>query len=118
MKETILKQLVVAALLALLPALASAVGLGRLNVLSPLGQRLHVEIELLSVSKQDAGSVSARLASARAYEESNLQLGAAGGAGIRVVVERRRDGTPYVLVTSGQPVNEPFVNLLIEMVRQ
>jgi pilus assembly protein FimV len=117
MRITHMKHLVwsALALATLVPSLASAVGMGRLNVMSALGQRLHAEIELLSVPKQDAGSLIARLGSSRAYEQANLQMGAAGAGGIRVSVERRRDGAPYVLVTSGQPINEPFVNLLIEL---
>jgi len=113
-----LRQLIVVSMLALTPCLATAVGMGQINVLSALGQPLHVEIELIAVQKQDIGSMSARLGSSSAYEQSNLQLGAAGSAGIRVSVERRANGTSYVLVTSGQRVNEPFVNLLIELTSQ
>ena len=110
-----LRRLVVVSLLALTPCLAAAVGMGRINVLSALGQPLHAEIELIAVQKQDIGSISARLGSPSAYEQSNLQLGAAGATAIRVSVERRASGAPYVLVTSGQRVNEPFINLLIEL---
>jgi pilus assembly protein FimV len=113
-----LRQLIVVSILALTPCLAAAVGMGQINVLSALGQPLHVEIELIAVQKQDIGSMNARLGSSGAYEQSNLQLGAAGSAGIRVSVERRANGTSYVLVTSGQRVNEPFVNLLIELTSQ
>lgn len=112
---TSLKHLIVFSILALMPCLAAAVGMGGLNVLSPLGQRLHVEIELIAVEKQDVGTLSARLGSPSAYERSNLQMGAAAATGVRVSVERRANGTHYVRVTSGQPVNEPFVNLLIEL---
>jgi pilus assembly protein FimV len=118
MLSTTVKQLIVFSafsIFTLMSSHATAVGMGRLNVLSAIGQPLHAEIELISVPKKDAGSIIARLGTPSAYERSNLQLGAAGSAGIRVSVERRRNGVPYVRVTSGQRVNEPFINLVIEL---
>lgn len=94
---------------------AGAVGMGRVNVMSNIGQRLLVEIEIISVTKEELGTLSAKLGSARDYERSNLPAGAAGSSGIRASVEKRANGVPYIRVTSAQPVNEPFVNLVIEL---
>lgn len=115
MCSNVMKKLFVFSVLALFASMAQAVGMGRLNVLSALGQPLRVEIELLSVDKQELGTLNARLASPRAYERSNLPMGAAGSTGIRVSVEKRANGEPYIRVISTQPVNEPFVNLVIEL---
>ena len=106
---------VVLAAFAFSAATAGAVGMGRLNVLSSIGQRLHVEIELISVDRDERGTLSAKLGSARAYERSNLHLGTAAESGVRVSVEQRANGEPYLRATSAKPVNEPFVNLLIEL---
>lgn len=94
---------------------AYAAGMGRLSVLSSLGQNLHAEIELISVTPQERGTLSAKLGSARAYELSNLPLGATGSSGVRVSVEHRASGEPYIRITSQKPVYEPFLNLLIEL---
>ncbi len=97
---------------------ASAVGMGRVNVLSSIGQRLLVEIEITSVTKEDRGTLSAKLGSARDYERANTVIGAAGSSGVRASVELRANGEPYIRVTSAHPVNEPFVNLVIELSSQ
>jgi len=118
MRSLAIKKLLAFAMLAIFASTASAVGMGRLNVLSSLGQILNVEIEIISVAAEDRGTLSAKLGSARAYERSTLPLGAAGSSGIRVSVEQRANGEPYIRVTSAKPVNEPVVNLLIELTSQ
>ncbi len=97
---------------------AAALGMGRLTVLSSLGHPLNVEIELISVTKEERGTLSAKLGTASDYERSNLHIGAAGGGSIRVSIEQRTNGVPYLRVTSAKPINEPFVNLLIELTSQ
>ena len=104
----------VALLTALVPCTASAVGLGRLNMLSTLGDRLNVEIDLVSVSKEELSTLSARLSGAEAYKQANLQYNAAL-VGARVSIERRPSGQPYVKITSSRPVNEPFIDMLVEV---
>lgn len=99
--------------LLLAPSVASAVGMGRLTVLSSLGQTLNAEVELVSVQKEELSTLSARLASPDAYRQANLQYGAAGG--LRFSIETRPGGQLYIKITSVRPLNEPFVNLLIEL---
>jgi pilus assembly protein FimV len=106
---------VLAALLALLvPWAAHAAGLGRLNVLSSLGQPLRAEIELISVQPGDVATLIVRVAPPEAYRQANVPYNL-GDAAVRVSVQQRADGQPYISVTSLRPVNEPFMNLLIEM---
>lgn len=115
MRSPVIKSLVSGVMLAVFASTAGAVGMGRLNVLSSIGQRLHVEIELISVSKDERGTLSAKLGSALAYERANLRMSAAAESGVRVSVEQRANGEPYLRATSARPINEPFVNLLIEL---
>ena len=93
---------------------ADAAGLGRLSVLSSLGQPLRAEIEVTSIARDEAGSLSARLASADAFSQANLEYGAML-SGLRFSVQRRPSGQAYVLVTSSQLVNEPFLDMLVEL---
>ena len=104
----------VALLIALVPCAAGAVGLGRLTMLSTLGDRLNVEIELVSATKEELSTISARLSGAEAYKAANLQYNAAL-VGARVSVERRPSGQPYIKITSSRPVNEPFIDVLVEV---
>ncbi len=98
----------------LLPWVAEAAGLGRLTVISSLGQPLHAEIDLVSVGKDELATLSARLASPDAYKQANLQYGPAL-TGLRLSIEKRPNGQFYVKVTSSRPVNEPFIDLLVEI---
>ena len=96
----------------LLPASAYAAGLGRLLVLSTLGHPLNAEVELLSVQKNE--TITGRLASPDVYQQANAQYNNAL-VGTRVTLERRPNGEPYLKVTTPRPVNEPFIELLIEI---
>jgi pilus assembly protein FimV len=102
-----------AALLVLVAGLASAAGLGRLTVLSALGQPFSAEIEL-TATKEELGSLSVRLADAEAYRQANLQYNPAL-AGARLSIERRPNGQPYIRITTTRPVAEPFIDLLVEL---
>jgi pilus assembly protein FimV len=104
----------IALLVALLPCVAGAAGLGRLTVLSSLGQPFSAEIELVSVSKEEMGSLSARLAQPDAYRTANLQYNPSL-TGARTTIERRPNGQAYVKIVSSRPVTEPFIDVLIEL---
>lgn len=109
---TIGKALAVALLLA--PLLAHAAGLGRLTVHSSIGQPLNAEIDLVAVRGDEASGLNVRLASPDAYQQANLQYNA-GMTGIKLSIERRANGESFIKVTGNRPVNEPFVDLLIEL---
>jgi pilus assembly protein FimV len=91
---------------------AHAAGLGRLTVSSALGQPLVAEIELVLGPGEDDG-LAARLASAEAFRQAGIEPSPALSS-IRFVVERR-SGRPFLRLTSTQPINEPFLDLLIEL---
>ncbi len=100
--------------ISMLPSLATAAGLGKINVMSALGQPLLAEIELVSVSAEEMPSLAARLASQDAYREANVDY-PNGLGNFRFVVEKRPNGQPYLKVVTNQPINEPFLDLLVEL---
>lgn len=100
--------------LLLAPWIAHAAGLGNLSVRSSLGQPLLAEIDLISVRKDELSTLDVRLASPDAYRQADLQYGAVL-TGVRFSIEKRPNGEPYVKVMSMRAVNEPFVNLVIEL---
>jgi pilus assembly protein FimV len=109
-----LRQWVLAALFLLMPWVADAAGLGRLIVLSPLGQPLHAEIDLVSVRTEELSTLSVRLASSDMYKQANLQYGS-GLIGLRLSIEKRAGGQAYVKLATTRPIQEPFIDLLIEL---
>ncbi|HBZ07845.1 MAG TPA: pilus assembly protein FimV, partial [Massilia sp.] len=92
---------------------ATAAGLGKLTVLSALGQPLRAEIELTAVSNEEAKGLVARLASADAYRAANIEFNPAL-LSLRFNVEQR-GGRQFVRIPPPQPLNEPFVDLLLEL---
>jgi pilus assembly protein FimV len=93
------------------PLAAHSAGLGRINVLSSLGRPLNAEIELHSQpGEQD---IVARLASPEAFSRAGIEINPAL-LSVRFTVERR-NGRQVLRVTTTQPVNEPFLDLLVDL---
>ena len=97
----------------LLTCTAGAAGLGRMTVLTSIGQPLIAEIDL-SVTREELGSLSARLALSDAYQRANLQYNPAL-TGALLTVESRSGGQPYLKLVTKRPVSEPFIDVLIEL---
>jgi pilus assembly protein FimV len=95
------------------PFALHAAGLGRLTVLSPLGQPLNAEIEIVSLQTGEEEGLAARLASPDAFQQAGIEYNPML-TGLRFAIERR-GGRPLVRLTTAQAVNEPFVDLLVEL---
>jgi len=93
---------------------AHAAGLGRLNVQSALGQPLRAEVEVPSVGQDAAATLQVRLAPQSVFLEANVEFNPAL-IQLRFDLQSRPDGTYVVHITSAQPVNEPFLDLLLEL---
>ncbi|MEO8165369.1 MAG: FimV/HubP family polar landmark protein, partial [Betaproteobacteria bacterium] len=104
---------IVAASLLSFCAVSQAAGLGKLNVRSALGEPFKAEVELVA-EKSEMGSLAVRLANREAFERSGLVYGNLL-TGIKASIEKRANGEPYVLLTSSQPANDPFLDLLLEL---
>jgi pilus assembly protein FimV len=92
---------------------ANAAGLGKLSVLSALGQPLHAEIELTSVGKDEVGTLEPKLASVEAFRQANVELNPTLFS-LRFAVEQRGQ-RHFIRVTSTQPISEPFIDMLVEL---
>ena len=108
-----LKTLSAAVISALVLSNAYAAGLGKLTVMSSLGQPLRAEIELTSVAPDELASLQPKLASAEAFRQANIDFNPSLFS-LRFAVEQR-GGQPIVRITSTQPINEPFVDMLLEL---
>jgi len=112
------KRLIRAAAAALLLSVASlgveAAGLGRLTVLSSLGQPFRGEIDLVSVKKEEISSLTARMASPDAFRQADLPF-TAYVSNLKLSLEKRPNGDPYVKVVAAQPLSEPFIDFLVEL---
>jgi pilus assembly protein FimV len=102
-----------AVLLLSAPFAALSAGLGRLTVLSALGQPLNAEIEIVSLQPGEEEGLTARLANSQAFAQAGIEMNPAL-LGIRFDIERK-EGRPRLRLSSVQPVNEPFLDMLIEL---
>jgi pilus assembly protein FimV len=100
------------ALLSALPLTAGAAGLGKLTVQSAIGQTLRAEVEL-SATAEELASMTARLAPPSAFKQAGVDF-ASSLSGVRVAVDKR-GARPVLVVTSDRAVNEPFLDVLIEL---
>ena len=107
------KASILATALAVLPMGTNAAGLGRITVLSALGQPLRAEVEL-TASREELSSLSARLAPHEAFKQAGIEFVPALG-GIKLAIDKRTNGKPVIRLTTSQPINEPFLDLLIEL---
>lgn len=108
-----LKLLLIAAAIAL-PGFVHAAGLGKMTVRSALGEPLAGEIELVNVQAEELSTLTVKMASRDAFAQARVDyLGFLNS--VRFAVEMRPDGNPVIVVTSTQPVNEPFVDMLVEL---
>jgi pilus assembly protein FimV len=109
-----LKRITVALCMALVPISVFAAGLGKLNVMSGLGEPLKADIELLSVTPEELSSITAVIASEEAYTIQGIEKPASHNT-IKVDVTKNAAGTPILKLQSSQPISEPFLDMLIQV---
>ncbi len=109
-----LKRITVALCMALVPISVFAAGLGKLNVMSGLGEPLKADIELLSVTPEELSSITAAIASEEAYTIQGIEKPASHNT-IKVDVTKNSAGTPILKLQSSQPISEPFLDMLIQV---
>ncbi len=104
----------VAAALLLASPLASALGLGRLSVQSSLGEVLRAEIEVTSLTPEEQASLRIRVAPPEAYRAANVDYNPVLPT-TRASFEKRADGRLFVRLVSDRGVQEPFVDVILEI---
>ncbi len=105
--------LAAAAFFGLSAPLASALSLGTIVVQSALGEPLRAEIDIPEMNADEAASLKASVASPEAFRAAGLEFNAAL-TGLRVSVQRRANGRAYIRLATDRPVNEPFVDMILE----
>jgi pilus assembly protein FimV len=106
----------VAAVAAALTAAPSAwaLGLGRLSVQSALGEALRAEIDVTSLTPEEGSNLRVAVAPPDSYRVAGIDYNAVLPA-TEVSLQRRADGTPYLRIVSSRTVQEPFVDLILEL---
>lgn len=93
---------------------ASALGLGEIETRSALNERFAAEIELLDTRSLDSAEVLASLASSDDFRRVGVErfffL-----TSLKFAVERNPRGNLVIKATSQQPITEPYLNFLVEV---
>ncbi len=93
---------------------ASALALGRVTVLSALGEPLRAEIDVPEITAEEASSLRTSIASPDAFRTAGLEYNSALG-GAQIMLQRRPNGTAFLRVSSDRVINDPFVDLILDV---
>jgi pilus assembly protein FimV len=93
---------------------ASALGLGRLAVQSSLGETLRAEIDVTSLTPEEASNLRVRVAPPESYRAAGVDYNPVL-PGTQASLEKRPDGRPFLKLTSDRTVQEPFVDVILEI---
>ena len=105
---------VAAAALCLAAPAVWALGLGKLQVQSALGESLKAEIDITSLSPEEASNLRIRVAPPESYKAAGVEYNSVLPS-TQAVLQRRADGRPYLRLTSDRGVQEPFVDVILEI---
>jgi len=102
-----------AALFGLSASGVMALSLGPIVVLSALGEPLRAEIDVPDINAEESSSLKAVVASPDAFRAAGLEYNSAI-SGLKASLQRRTDGRAFIRLTSDKPINEPFVDVILE----
>ncbi|MEI7431723.1 MAG: FimV/HubP family polar landmark protein, partial [Betaproteobacteria bacterium] len=99
--------------LSAIPLTAQAAGLGKVVVFSALGQPLRAEIEV-TATREELSDMKAQLASKNAFQQAGLDY-APDLQSIRFSIDKRPSGKTVINLVSSAPINDPFIDMLLEL---
>ncbi|WP_369973907.1 FimV family protein, partial [Pelomonas sp. KK5] len=103
----------VLALGAIASSSAWGLGLGRLTVQSALGETLKAEIDITSLSTEEAGTLKVRIAPPELYRSNGVEYNSVL-SGTQVQVQSV-GGRNVLRVSSDRAVQEPFIDVILEL---
>lgn len=103
----------IVACMGFLGADAYALALGRISVLSALGEPLRAEIDIPDINADEAGSLRANVGSVDAFRRAGLEFNPLL-SNVQVNLQRRPDGRAYLQLTGDRSINEPYLDLVVE----
>lgn len=93
---------------------AHALALGRLTVLSAIGEPLRAEVDILDLTAAEAGSLRPSLASAEVYKSMGLNYNPALDS-LQFNLQQSPNGRAVLQLNSSRPVTAAFVDIMLEV---
>jgi pilus assembly protein FimV len=103
-----------AAVLTLFPVVGHALGLGKLKVLSALNEPLNAEVEFTSITEKELKGLNAGLAPRADFDTAGVER-APYLSQIKFTVSKRLDGKYFLQIRTEQPMEEPFLHMLLQV---
>jgi len=92
---------------------ANALALGAAQIKSALGEPLRVEVEVPDITSEEAATFQATLGRPQEFQAAGVDYNSQALRGLRITLNRRPNGQAYLRIQGVQPVNEPFLTILI-----
>jgi len=102
-----------ALVLAAVPLASEAAGLGPITVFSALGQPLRAEVEVFA-TREEIAEMEAKLAPPDEFARAGVDYSSTL-LGIRFAITKNPTGRSVIKLSSSRPINDPFVDLLLEL---
>ena len=93
---------------------AYAAGLGRITVQTALGEPLRAQLEVMA-TRDELASINARLASTEAFRLAGVEYASALSALKFSPRVKDEGGRQFIEITTDRPINEPFIDMLVEL---
>ena len=112
MKKHVLASMLAATTLSVLTPLTShAFGLGKISVMSALNEPFNAEIDVTALRPDEKDNLQAKMASDAEFSKAGLDRSFLLNQMQFDIVQR--DGQTKILITSKQPIKEPFMDFLV-----
>jgi pilus assembly protein FimV len=83
--------------------------------MSALGEPLRAEIEILDINADEAASLKSSVAQPETFRNAGLEYSASAIAGMQITLKKRADGRSYLQVSNARAINDPYVDLILEV---
>ncbi|OYU31515.1 MAG: hypothetical protein CFE39_08145 [Comamonadaceae bacterium PBBC2] len=90
-----------------------ALTLGKFQVQSAMGEPLRAEVEITQYTPDELRGLQAQLAAPRSFQQAGMEFNSAL-AGVTTRVENRADGRPYIVLNGRTPIQDSFIDLILE----
>ena len=97
-----------------MPTVANALGLGKLELQSALNQPFKARVELISATADELDSLKISLADQEAFDRAGIQRTFLLTR-LRFAIQESEKGPDYIQIRSNESIHEPFLNFLLEM---
>ncbi len=112
-RAKLIRRVLLAAAISAAPLVASGAGLGNLTVHSALGRPLNADIDIIALQPGELDTLNVGMASFDAYRHAGIEPSPVLSKLSVAIV--RRGARAYVHLSSKDPINEPFLDVLVQL---